>query len=75
MIVRNFPLWAVLVMNLAVIAVLAAFAYFMKWMGVQFALGWIFGFAFCYVMFRCWRFDYDEPTVPIKQSPQPPQRR
>jgi fatty acid desaturase len=75
MIVRDLPSWLVWAMNLAVLAALAALAYFMQWMGPAFVYGWLGGFAFCYIAFRCWRFDYDEPTGPSEQSRQPPPPR
>jgi hypothetical protein len=74
-IVRDLPTWVVWAMNLAVVAVLAALAYFMRWMGAEYAFGWLSGFAFCYIVFKCWRFDYDEPTEPIEPHHRPPTAR
>lgn len=77
MLVRGFSAVAVLAMNLAVIAVLVTFGYFLKWAGTEFCIGLIAGFTACYVLFRCWRFDYDKPTEPLSQSDQlsPPRSR
>lgn len=72
MIVRGLPSWLVLAMNLAVIAVLSVLAYSLRWTGTEFCVGLIVGFAVCYVLFRCWRFDYDEPTGQ-PEPPRPPQ--
>lgn len=72
MLVRGFSSLVVLTMNLAVIAILVAFAYFLKWAGTEFCVGLIAGFSACYVLFRCWRFDYDEPTEPINSPHRPP---
>jgi hypothetical protein len=60
MIIRDFPRWAVWVMNFAVIAALSVIVYFLRWAGTEFCVGAIIGFAWCYIQFRCWRFDYDE---------------
>jgi hypothetical protein len=75
MLVRGFSTVAVLAMNLAVIAILVCFVYFLRWAGTEFCLGLSAGFAICYILFRCWRFDFAEPTEPAEPSrPQPPQR-
>lgn len=75
MLVRGFSGLAVLAMNLAVIAILVAFAYFLRWTGFEFNLGLIAGFTICYVLFRCWRFDFDEPMEPLEKRPQQPPLR
>lgn len=70
MLIRDFPRWAGWVMSLAVIGILAGFGYSLKWAGPEFCYGLIAGFTTCYVLFRCWRFDYDEPIVPLDSSDQ-----
>lgn len=75
MLIRDFPRWAGWVMSLAVICILASFGYSLKWAGPEFCYGLIAGFLTCYVLFRCWRFDYDEPMEPMSQQPQPLQPR
>lgn len=74
------PRWAIWVMNVAVVAVLASLVYFFKWAGTEFVVGCLVGFWFCYISYRCWRQDYadeaqahftDQPTV----APRPPSQR
>lgn len=70
MLVRGLPKWVLWLMNLAVIGVLIALAYSLKWAGTEFCVGLIAGFTACYVLFRCWRFDYHNPTEELPQLPQ-----
>lgn len=71
MLLREFPKWLVWLMNLAVIAILSALVYFLRWAGTEFCVGLIVGFLWCYIAFKCWRFDYDEPT----DQPAPPHQQ
>lgn len=71
MLVRGFSTGAVLAMNLVVIAILSALVYFLSWAGPEFCYGLIVGYAWCYIQFRCWRFDM--PTEP--EGPHPPQQQ
>jgi hypothetical protein len=73
LLVRGFSAGVVWAMNLAVVAILVAFAYFMRWTGTEFNIGLIVGFLICYVLFRCWRFDYDTTgQTGTHQQPLPP---
>ena len=67
----DFPRWAVWVLNIAVLAVLTAFGYFLKWAGIEFAIGWLCGFTFCYIVFKNWRQDYDETPKPERVFHEP----
>ena len=71
MIVRDFPRLAIWLMNLTVIGALVIFGYSLKWAGTEFCVGLIAGFAWCYIQFRCWRYDYDETANSEVQPRQP----
>lgn len=52
------PRWLMWCLNLVVIGILAALVAVFRETGTVFNLGFIAGFAVCYVLFRCWRQDY-----------------
>lgn len=54
------PRWAIWLLNLIVVAVLAALAYFLKWAGTEFTIGCLAGFWFCYIVNGCWKRDVEK---------------
>ena len=52
------PRWAIWALNLIVVAILYGIAQFFLFAGVSFTYGAIFGFAVCYILYKCWRQDY-----------------
>ncbi len=60
----GMPRWIIWATNLVVIAILSSFAYFLRWTGTEFALGTLFGFFLCYVLYKNWRQDYADEGKP-----------
>lgn len=58
------PRWAIWTCSLVVIAVLASFAYFLKWAGAEFAVGTFFGMCVNYVLYKNWKQDYENEGKP-----------
>lgn len=73
------PRWAIWGMNVAVISILYAIGQFFLFAGNGFTYGAIFGFATCYLLYKCWRQDYENEakahfTDERALSRQPPQQ-
>ena len=70
------PRWVIWLCSLVVIAILMVYAQFLRWAGTEFALGALFGFFLCYVLYRNWRNDYADAEMPhFTDSPTRPPRQ
>jgi uncharacterized membrane protein YebE (DUF533 family) len=58
------PSWAIWVLNIVVIAILASLAYFLKWAGTEFTVGMLAGMCLNYVMYQNWQQDYEREKNP-----------
>ena len=55
-------IWVIVANALTIIA-LGALYFLANASGWQLCLAWLFGYFFCYIQFRCWRMDKDEPPL------------
>ena len=69
------PSWVIWLLNIVVVAILAGLAYLLRWIGPEFCAGLIVGFAWCYIAFKCWRFDYEDAPHFIDQSEAEPRQQ
>jgi hypothetical protein len=52
------------VANLIVVAALYALTQVFKALGTEVMLGYVLGYAACYILFKCWRQDYADEQKP-----------
>jgi hypothetical protein len=52
-----------LLLNAVVIAILGGIAYIATLAGPIVVWSFMGGFFTCYILFKCWRFDYDPPPT------------